>query len=260
MQNKLFHDILLIKLLVALSIEKPDMDYAEVKNKPVDSRPRCYPFSFKTLDNKYVQRAFTSALGLYKTQSNSTFGSNFCRSLKMVTGNYYFISEPILFSGHMVDFEVLLGIDGKPIEVPHFRRHRPLNDALSVIGYVDSNDSKIINEKPTLSSLLNSSKESEEGKKVDIKIPLSRKPSLLLNLASDWEEYLRSTVPSVARRIVFELNGPPHYAVNAPEHCLGKDVVKKRQLEARGWEVIQVSAIIITVVCCSVQDTKNNLV
>ena len=64
-----------------------------------------------------------------------------------------------------------------------------------------------------------------------------------IHLASDWGRYFVKShhMPCVARRVAFELNGPLHYAVNVPGHIKGKDVVKKRQLEALGWEVVHVS-------------------
>ena len=65
----------------------------------------------------------------------------------------------------------------------------------------------------------------------------------IVNFASDWTKYLAHgrRHPDIQKKIAFELNGPIHYAVNKPHYMLGKDVVKKRQLEAMGWKVIHVS-------------------
>ncbi len=68
-----------------------------------------------------------------------------------------------------------------------------------------------------------------------------RNSGFSVHLASDWGQYFVSTGALLKRKVLFELNGPMHYAVNDQRHVLGKDVVKKRQLEAMGWEVIPVS-------------------
>ena len=65
---------------------------------------------------------------------------------------------------------------------------------------------------------------------------LRRKLSCCRQLAHDW--MLDGSLP-VARKIAVEADGPFHYMCNC-NHPLGTTVLKKRQLEAVGWEVVQV--------------------
>ena len=59
----------------------------------------------------------------------------------------------------------------------------------------------------------------------------------LYNISSGWID--GGKVAAAKRRISIEFEGPAHYSVNG-SHQLGRSVIKRRQLEAFGWEFIQV--------------------
>lgn len=206
------------------------------------------PYHFAMLSDKYAQHALQSRLNSYKKKSFSMFGSNFHRAIMEVMGNGCFQSEPLSLSGYNFDFEVLFGGDGKAIPVT------PscvlLKSAFKSIGLVvDAESSPTVLRQSKMALLLESL--SEDGTATDAceNQPFhSMKHSSKANyvkVASDWAHYFASPgpPPNVSRRVVFELNGPVHYAsnVSAQRHVCGKDVVKKRQLEALGWQVIHVS-------------------
>ena len=61
-----------------------------------------------------------------------------------------------------------------------------------------------------------------------------------ISLASDWEVEAQDVRQRIRTKIAIEADGPYHYAVNCP-HPLGRTVLKHRQLQALGWDVISVS-------------------
>ena len=164
------------------------------------------------------------------------FGANFSRALQLAMGMEFFTSESISLCGYMLDCEVLLGRNRGPIKIPPQWRNRTISDILKMFDIWNSDTTK--ESSPEILSQI---------KKIDNKISSysTKNDTALVNLASDWGKYIMPATPKVARKMVFELNGPRHYAVNAPKHIIGKDIVKQRQLEALGWDVIQVCSIII---------------
>ena len=245
-----------------------------------------------------MKYALHSILSMYKEKAYSKFGSNFNQALKTVAGSGHYRSEPLSLSGYNFDFEVLFGIDGKPLSV--YPKYVTLPNALKSFGVGregtiarDRAPPHSSRDSSKVSMLLEDLKSLEEVVDTDEMAPLELKsfgvgrediraspiPLLLEDLrssdqvvnteertplgsmdyvtkaacvrvASDWAERFASPsmmgTPRIARRVVFEVNGPVHYASNIRRHLRGNDVVKKRQLEALGWEVIHVSRIIVT--------------
>jgi hypothetical protein len=61
------------------------------------------------------------------------------------------------------------------------------------------------------------------------------------NLSSDWSIHHSSDV--IKRKLCIECDGPVHFAINN-NHQLSRTTLKQRQLNALGWEVIQVCCIL----------------
>lgn len=235
-----------LKLLIGLTVENPQLQSHVTRR--TSSQFGDIPYQFTSMSDKYAKYALHSILNMYKEKAYSKFGSNFNHALKALAGSGCFRSEPLSLSGYNFDFEVLFGIDGKPISV--FPKHVMLSSALKSFGvggedaeappYCSSDTSKV-------PLLLESLRLSEQAVSIEERAPLESMnyvtKAACVRVASDWAQRFVSPadMPHITRRVVFEVNGPVHYASNIRRHLRGNDVVKKRQLEALGWEVIHVS-------------------
>ena len=133
-------------------------------------------------------------------------------------------NEPITSAGLSADVEMLFGEGNKPISLPacgQNLRYEEIRDHLAAKYGINLSDIDL---------------------RIDKFQPRGDVRSLI-NLASDWDIVKSAIGEDIHRRVVFEANGPNHYAINNPRHWLGKMVLKQEQLEAQGWEVIHVSVI-----------------
>lgn len=242
------HSSTLLKLLIGLAVENPQLQFASA----TDIKVGHFPYHFSNLSNNFIFVPLSFIVSKYNDKGFSIFGANFFRALKLAMGAGLFRSEPLSLSGYMMDFEVLIGHDGKPIQTPRNQKYILMQKALKSVGALRETESitSFSLEKQTMPLLLDDLKLSETESSTmscDGRSPLDGVNHLVrnktVNLASDWGQYFIKphAMPKIARKVAFELNGPVHYAVNVPGHIRGKDVVKKRQLEALGWEVIRVS-------------------
>ena len=243
----------LMQLHVAVTVEHPELQIAGI------SKPQMKEVALSVL--KYVQ------------QNNiiSTFEMNVLRALKQLTGGDYscIVSQPMTTRGYFLDAELLLNGHNKPIQIPRtwkYRRFDTMERILQKEGSVSMDSERdavsLENEQSTigLKSLLASLKTAEvnyphNGIHSDTtnadsgdnlaavlhSYPRTVHVRMFVNLASDWQDIIQSPISEpVARRIAIEADGPQHYAINC-RHVLGHTVLKRRQLEALGWEVTPVS-------------------
>lgn len=237
-----------LKLLIGLAVENPQLSLGTLVSEQ-DLKFGQVPYHFSALSDKYAQFSLQFVLNSYKKKAFSMFGSNFHRALMEVVGNGCFRSEPLSLTGYNIDFEVLFGADGKP--VPVMPSCVLLRSAFKSIGLiVEPDSSPTVLKQSKMSLLLESLRESGDGTDQlsdDGQFHTMRHTTKAnyVRVASDWARYFvpPGSKPKVTRKVVFELNGPIHYASNSPaqRHICGKDVIKKRQLEALGWQVIHVS-------------------
>ena len=120
-------------------------------------------------------------------------------------------------SGYELDTEVLLDADNKPLAVPKSCYNIQVDRANEIIASRFQLKG---------ASFQQAMEECDRGG--------------WLVVASDWGVEPEEVRARVARRVVFEADGPTHYAVNC-HHPLGHTVLKHRQLRALGWDVISVS-------------------
>ena len=72
---------------------------------------------------------------------------------------------------------------------------------------------------------------------IDLAIPFPS-PRVERDRLVDGEE--QGTAPSAPHGLAVEVNGPSHYASNNTFHELGRTILRRRLLEARGWRVVSV--------------------
>ena len=155
------------------------------------------------------------------TNPVSSFDKEVVSALRVIFGNGIRLRKNALsISGWTMDIELLLDNEGKVIVPPEstvdhttdMYLHLARVAYLSCQNGVHPQKMKLGGD-PLLSSL----------------------PSNLVCCRQLLDESL-----PVVRRIAIEADGPHHYMRNNNRHPRGKTVLKKRQLETVGWEVIQV--------------------
>ena len=149
----------------------------------------------------------------------------------LLNNSKLYMSEAIMTNGYIADIELLLDANNNPISSPIEHMHWSLNGI-----------KRLISEDTPVSSSVLASVSSQPGS-------MSLDKNGGYNLASDWSE--KGANPNIARKIVIESDGPVHYPTNIHKP-LGKSVLKKRQLEKLGWEVIQVRLFNIVILLHSV--------
>lgn len=150
----------------------------------------------------------------------------------LLSNSKLYMSEAIMTNGYIADIELLLDANNNPISSPIEHLHWSLDGIKRLVSSEDT---------PVSSSVL-ASVSSQPGS-------MSLDKNGGYNLASDWSE--KGANPNIARKIVIESDGPVHYPTNIRKP-LGKSVLKKRQLEKLGWEVIQVRLFNIVILLHSV--------
>lgn len=150
----------------------------------------------------------------------------------LLNNSMLYTPEAIMTNGYIADIELLLDANNNPISSPIEHLHWSLNGI-----------KRLISEDTPISSSVLASVSIQPGS-------MSLDKNGGYNLASDWSE--KGANPNIARKIVIESDGPVHYPTNIRKP-LGKSVLKKRQLEKLGWEVIQVRLfnIVILLHCLS---------
>lgn len=161
-----------------------------------------------------------------KMSMKTKFHSNTIASLHQLLSNtsvhtllsnqFLFLPEAYTSIGYTMDAELLLDKDNNPIPPPSVSWNWS-PDVLKVL--CDEGPPPVDN------SVIISIAERNN-------VP----SDLVFNLASDWS----CVNDKVHRRVCIESDGPIHYTANTCQP-LGRTVLKKRQLQALGWEVLQVS-------------------
>ena len=171
-----------------------------------------------------MDRVLTSPADL-----TSDFEQNVLSALRLIFGKGTRLrKDAVSISGRTMDIELLLDDEGKVITPPKNTADPVAHLQLAREAYLcywhGVHPRKMTSDiRMKLNPLLSS---------------LPRNLGSHHQLAHDW--MLDGLLP-VARRIAIEVDGPFSYMSNS-HHPLGKTVLKKRQLEAMGWEVIQVGA------------------
>ena len=157
----------------------------------------------------------------------STFEEEVLSALQLIFGDGVRLRKDALsISGWTMDIELLLDDKGKAISPPENTVNPMTYLQRARVAYLCYRHG--IHHRKMTSDM--------EMKLAPLLSSLPRKPSCCRQLAHDW--MLDESLP-VARKIAVEADGPFHYMCNI-NHPQGTKVLKKRQLEAVGWEVIQV--------------------
>ena len=162
------------------------------------------------------------------TNCTSSLEQGVLSALRLIFGNGVRLRKDALsISGWSMDIELLLDDKGKVITPPESAVNPRTHLQLARVAYLcyqhGVHPRKMTSDmRMKLTPLLSS---------------LPQNLSSCRQLAHDW--LLDRSLP-VARRIAIEADGPCHYVCNS-HHFQGRTVLKKRQLQAAGWEVIQVS-------------------
>lgn len=130
-------------------------------------------------------------------------------------------------SGYSIDIEVLLDKDNRLI-VPPLTKSSQRQTLVEFLRKLEVTESQHCSRLST----------KRLSKLCPLLVAMARTDESFPNhirLACDWW----SESQAVARRVAIEVDGPSHYVING-RRPVGKTVLKKRQLEALGWEVIQI--------------------
>eukprot|EP00731_Ephydatia_muelleri_P024015 Em0016g286a len=172
-------------------------------------------------------------------QQTSVFQRNVWRALEgLGGGRQYYLPEALTRSGYIVDAELLLAPDNKPVLIPRHWYFRTIGYVRDVL--LGRRESGVQSEQQLAPTSEERGEEEESTKNLSeilssMEVTRRRK---YINLASDWHG--TGHCAHVARRVAVEADGPEHFAMNC-NHPLGRTVLKHRQLKAMGWDVISVS-------------------
>ena len=190
------------------------------------ARYECPELQFPVLPIHEIVRCMDAVL-TSPANLPSAFEEDVLSTLRLIFGNGVRLRKDALsISGWTMDIELLLDDKGKVISPPENTVNPMTHLQLARVAYLcyrhGIHPRKLTSDvRMKLAPLLSS---------------LPKKLSCCRQLAHDW--MLDGSLP-VARKIAIEADGPFHYMCNS-NHPLGTTVLKKRQLEAVGWEVIQV--------------------
>ena len=171
-------------------------------------------------------------------RQTSVFQRNVWRALEALGGGkQYYLPEALTRSGYIMDAELLLTMDNRPVLVPRHWYFRTIGYIRDVLLGQHKSGGKGAQLEPQSAPI---SEEREENAKnlseilSSMEVTQRRK---YINLASDWHDPAHCA--HVARRVAVEADGPEHFAANC-NHPLGRTVLKHRQLKAMGWDVISI--------------------
>lgn len=201
----------IMQLDIGLSIEHPDLEAPPI------------PLAYKLgLLNFRMNNYFTTRISSFQTQVRRSLQS----ALRQEQPSLKHIA--LCTNAYAINLEVLLDKNNQPL-IPTWTNYKELQNSPDVRlhgMFSDHTRSELFS---SLSAL------PESGSKMRRRV----------NFASDWGWKWSEMV---ARRIAVEIDGPSQFSVNG-NHPLGKSVLKKRQLRALGWEVIQVCVRVIVGFC-----------
>ena len=240
-----------LQLSIALNKERPDLGFS-VTPTPDWKWGECFT-PVQGLNKKHMQTATSLRLESYRSQHTATFVENVLRALTCVVGGAQYINhEVISLCGYTMDFELLLNDEDQPIPIPNEWKLRHKGTVLKSIGqHLERYSIKKTNPQSLIESMRSSeSRDNHMDNDVGYSLHLSSEgPEQLINLASDWGRKVATPRENVLRRIAIEVDGYPHFARNC-DHVMGPTVLKHRQLKALGWEVVQVSGLLVCVCVC----------
>ena len=249
--NRDFLLVILLQLRISLNLECADLKLGlgwDTK-RDMEQWGRCRS-AMKGVSAKVIRMAYLDKLRSYKTMKRSVFGSNLHRAIRTALGGSTFVqSDAISLSGYLVDFEVLLDEWGNPIECPIRWKYRALDLLASSLGMKSEGEARRGRLQTISDDLLQAMKTSEktQDSPVDpvevVAPPITERYDFEVpfNLASDWGRKFCGPPRRPARKLVIEGDGIFHFARNDRTAVVGSTVLKKRHLEALGWETITVS-------------------
>ena len=199
----------------------------------------------KGLSNDLLRTAYMEKLSRHNVMKRSVFGSNLHRAIRTaLEGAKCIQNDALSLSGYCFDFEILLGKDGVPIQIPWEWKYRSIKLLGASLG-VKREERKGKLKIAIPESLVESMKRAEESCN-DIRsngdsVPLhTLEYKSSVNIASDWGCRFASLPRPSARKILIEGDGIHHYAQNC-DHSLGHTVLKRRHIQCLGWELVTVS-------------------
>ena len=194
----------------------------------------------------------------YYTRARSTFGLKVHTAINTTLGgNQYSQFDALSLGGYVLDFEVLLDRDNRPVPIPERWR---LRSSQSLAASIGGPTLRWRGARSQLSpDLIGDMRRTEEGKSDQERVfGASHFPTPehghnvgTTSLASDWGSKFAKIPAQVARKLAIEVNGNSHYALNC-DHPLGPTVLKTRHLQYLGWEVLNVSCLPQDLLLCLV--------
>lgn len=168
------------------------------------------------------------------------FSENVKRALSQVVGEDFFNTEAISLSGYIMDFEILLDSNNRPVRIPRRWKKQWKESVSNSINPSRVRVKKTWTKMPSLIEKLEGAEtktefEATKEAVLDSKFDLRMR----INLASDWGSKFEAVPRRVTRRVAIEVDGIIHFAANC-DHVMGRTVIKHKQLRALGWEVLQV--------------------
>lgn len=245
MLNGGFYLIMLLQLSIAVNYEYKNLGLSGIK-----SFPGKWGQGFDSIHNvhvEHIQNALLSRLDQYRTgDSFSVFAQNVKRALSQIVGEDFFNAEAMSLSGYIMDFEILLDSNNKPVRIPRRWKKQWKDSVVKSInptrcqGHVKKTITKVSSLIEKLETA-ETKTEFEATKKAVLDSNFDLR--MRINLASDWGSKFEAVPEGVAKRIAIEADGYIHFAANC-DHVLGRTVLKHKQLRALGWEVMQVKAFL----------------
>lgn len=242
--------IVLLQLRISLNLECADLNLGLGWDTKQDTEKwgRCRS-AMNGVGTNVIRMAYLDKMRSYNTMKRSVFGSNVHRAIRTALGGSTLVqSDAISLSGYIMDFEVLLDERGNPIEYPIRWKYRTLEILASSLGLDSKSNVKSGRLETVSDDLVRTMKASEQNQNNDnaeVSIPMATPRyefKVPFNLASDWGRKFCNPPRQPARKLVIEGDGIYHFARNDRNHALGNTVLKKRHLEALGWEMITVSS------------------
>ena len=242
--------LILFQLKISLNLECPELSLGTGYDAFNDERHfGACKSGLKGVSDKLFLRAYLDKLRVYTTTRHSVFGANLHRAIRSALGSPKCMqSDALSLSGYIFDFEVLLDGSGEPIHIPIQWKHRLVSLLEASIGKGRSRPVRMKISEDLVDSMRDSERDAGSSGGTGNTIPLDRyqrRPTV--NLASDWGARFYPPSKVIARRVVVEADGHHHYAINC-DHLLGSTVLKRRQVRALGWEVLNVSMDIIIII------------
>lgn len=203
----------------------------------------------KGVSDQTMQTAYKQKLNRYTHMKRSVFNSNLHRAIRTALDSTKLVqSDALSLCGYAFDFEVLLDKNGEPIPIPMQWKYKSLQVLCASVGMMDSQPRPTAMRMDVSDNLLKSMRDVEKNcddignRDVLASMPICNGFGANVNLSSDWGVKFQSPSRKPARKLVIEGDGPHHTASNYPSHLMGSTIVKRRQIETLGWELLNVSS------------------